>query len=215
MNRLLDILLPRFITEEVALTDAGDHLEIACSMADVKPGERFAAVATVRTLNLFGMGLFPTMIGEPREWPGDPALGDAYQGAREDLLEWKRRALDAERTLRSMLDWQEPRAASDVLAERHRQIVEKGWTPAHDDEHDPGELARAAAAYLLSAFPRSTSDCGFAARLWPWDNGLNPKSKREDVVRAAALALATIERIDRQQSGSPEGLNQPQQGGDQ
>lgn len=71
MNRLLDILIPRFITEEVALTDAGDHLEIACSMADVKPGERFAAVATVRTLNLFGLGLFPTMIGEPREWPGD------------------------------------------------------------------------------------------------------------------------------------------------
>lgn len=113
-----------------------------------------------------------------------------------------------------MLDEQST-AARDVLSERNRQIVEKGWTPAHDDEHDPGELTRAAAAYLLSAFPRSTSDCGFAARLWPWDNGLNPKSKREDVVRAAALALAAIERIDRQQSGSPEGLNQPQKGDDQ
>lgn len=83
MNRLLNILIPRLITEEVALADAGDHLEIACSMADVKPGERFAAVATVRTLNLFGLGLFPTMIGEPREWPGENSeTQTAHNGAR-------------------------------------------------------------------------------------------------------------------------------------
>ena len=192
MNRLLDVLIPRLITEEVALADAGDHLEIACAMADVKPGDRFAAVATVRTLNLFGLGLFPTMIGEPREWP-DNSTG---------------------RPTQPTFFWHTSSAEQDVLAERQRQIA-KGWTPEHDDEHDPGELARAAAAYLLSAYPRSFADCGFAARLWPWDNGLNPKSKREDLVRAAALALAAIERIDRQQSGSPEGLNRPQQGGDQ
>lgn len=69
MNKLLNILLPRFITEEVALRDAGDHLVPACSMEDLRPGERFAAVATIRSFNLFGLAIFPRMIGPAREWP--------------------------------------------------------------------------------------------------------------------------------------------------
>jgi len=32
-------------------------------------------------------------------------------------------------------------AARDVLAERQRQIAVEGWTPEHDDRHDPGELS--------------------------------------------------------------------------
>jgi len=69
MNKFLDILLPRFITEDVALRDDGDHLVIACALADVKPGEEFPAIATVRNFNLFGRALFPKIIGEPRDWP--------------------------------------------------------------------------------------------------------------------------------------------------
>ena len=72
MNKILDILLPRFITEEVALRDDGDHLVIACALADVKAGEEFPAIATVRAFNLFGLALFPKMIGEPRDWPSAP-----------------------------------------------------------------------------------------------------------------------------------------------
>ena len=77
MNRFLDLLIPRVITEDVALIDTGDGLEIACRLADVRRGERFAAVATFRSFNLFGFALFPKMIGEPRDWstasPGDAA----------------------------------------------------------------------------------------------------------------------------------------------
>jgi len=40
-------------------------------------------------------------------------------------------------------------AAKDVLVERQRQIVVKGWTPEHDDEHDEGELGMAAACYAM------------------------------------------------------------------
>ncbi len=69
LAKLLDIIIPRRLTEEVALTDDGDHYQIACSMADVRPGERFDAVATMRTFNLFGMALFPELTGEPRPWP--------------------------------------------------------------------------------------------------------------------------------------------------
>lgn len=43
------------------------------------------------------------------------------------------------------------RAASDVLAERARQIAVEGWTPDHDDAHAKGELAQAAACYAHEA----------------------------------------------------------------
>ncbi|MFW6155839.1 MAG: hypothetical protein ACOC7J_00855 [Armatimonadota bacterium] len=38
-----------------------------------------------------------------------------------------------------------------IAAERERQIREEGWTPEHDDEHDAGELADAAASYTIAA----------------------------------------------------------------
>lgn len=75
MNKLLDILLPRFITEEVALRDDGDHLTIVCSLSDVKPGERFDAVGTIRSFNLFGLAIFPRTVGEPLAW-SDGGLGE-------------------------------------------------------------------------------------------------------------------------------------------
>lgn len=36
-------------------------------------------------------------------------------------------------------------AAGDVLAERKRQREKEGWTEAHDDEHEIGEMSQAAA----------------------------------------------------------------------
>lgn len=39
----------------------------------------------------------------------------------------------------------------EIAAERQRQIEVEGWTPNHDDEHDRGEMANAAACYALSA----------------------------------------------------------------
>lgn len=39
------------------------------------------------------------------------------------------------------------RGASLILTERYRQIQEEGWTPAHDAEHDRGELLKAARLY--------------------------------------------------------------------
>lgn len=49
-----------------------------------------------------------------------------------------------------------PRLASDMAlmdigAERARQIASEGWTAEHDDKHEHGELALAAAAYATSA----------------------------------------------------------------
>lgn len=77
LRNLLDALIPRFMTEEVAVEEYSDYFncigidaqyEIVCSMRDIKPGERFDGIATMRVFNLFGMGLFPKQIGEVRPW---------------------------------------------------------------------------------------------------------------------------------------------------
>lgn len=102
-------------------------------------------------------------------------------------------------------------AARDMLAERRRQVEAEGWTPKHDDEHDKGEMARAAACYALhagscfawradayqSAKPHEGNPAAQDS-LWPWDmQWWKPKDPRRDLVRAGALILAEIERLDR------------------
>lgn len=90
-------------------------------------------------------------------------------------------------------------AVRDVVAERQRQQAKKpdgeGWTPEHDDMHTGGELAAAAACY---AVPALTQVAPPAAQWWPWNyNWWKPKDRRSDLVRAGALILAEIERLDR------------------
>lgn len=90
------------------------------------------------------------------------------------------------------------RVAMDVLEERLRQKTEEGWTPEHDDEHELGEMALAASCYAeQSCCSYERVDPGVAAR-WPWSyDWWKPKNPRRDLVRAAALILAEIERLDR------------------
>lgn len=86
-------------------------------------------------------------------------------------------------------------AARDVLAERRRQVTAEGWTREHDDEHSDGSLAAAAACYAITAGgdPRDEAP-GF----WPWDESWwKPGTERRNLVKAGALILAEIERIDR------------------
>lgn len=89
-------------------------------------------------------------------------------------------------------------AAADVLAERRRQVEAEGWSPEHDDTHSDGEIAAAAAAY---AFNASIYDRYLAADpigFWPWDPAwFKPTDARRDLVKAGALILAEIERLDR------------------
>lgn len=86
------------------------------------------------------------------------------------------------------------RAAQDVLAEREGQATREGWTPAHDDAHADGELSRAAATYALMDVHWDLRP----GRLWPWCfSWFKPRTRRENLVRAGALILAEIERLDR------------------
>lgn len=68
IRQLFDIILPRFITEDVALHDNGDCYEIVCCMSDIQEGERFDGIVTMRTFNLFGLAIFPKQVGEVRPW---------------------------------------------------------------------------------------------------------------------------------------------------
>ena len=88
-------------------------------------------------------------------------------------------------------------AARDVIAERRRQVDVEGWTPEHDDQHRRGEMAAAAAAYALHDLQG-----GWFGRwrdvMWPWDKQWwKPTTRRRDLVKAGALILAEIERLDR------------------
>lgn len=110
--------------------------------------------------------------------------------------------MTAQRPMRS-------RAAIDVLAERRRQQTEEGWTREHDKIHDDRSLAKAAAAFALNgSFSDEERDQerlffktgSLLHRIWPvsWSHDWwKPKDRRRDLVRAGALIIAEIERLDR------------------
>lgn len=105
---------------------------------------------------------------------------DAYHSARQRIAELEARVFTS--------------AAHDVLAERQRQINTEGWKPEHDDEHVEGQLSDAAACYALFA----TDQRRPVPAHWPWsDDWWKQRGQRRDLVRAAALIIAEIERLDR------------------
>jgi Lar family restriction alleviation protein len=99
--------------------------------------------------------------------------------------------------------------ADEIAAERKRQIEQEGWTAEHDDEHVRGEMALAAACYAAGtavdqaerAVMDTFGDSGTPFRIkkmWPWSpEWWKPKNRRRDLVRAGALIVAEIERLDR------------------
>lgn len=96
-------------------------------------------------------------------------------------------------------------ALEDIAAERKRQIEAEGWTPEHDDTHRGGEMAQAAAAY---AYFWTDAENGqpSADALWPtdWDIAwFKTTTARRNLVKAGALILAEIERLDRLNDSLP------------
>lgn len=93
-------------------------------------------------------------------------------------------------------------ASQDVLAERHRQVSAEGWSSAHDDQYQNSELPDAAACYAINAHNQGFSTPAH----WPWPpEWWKQTNPRRDLVKAGALILAEIERIDRAAGGTVEG----------
>lgn len=95
-------------------------------------------------------------------------------------------------------------ATLDVIAERDRQIKSEGYDLEHDDAHQNDEIAAYATFYTMPP----------AARDWPaeetgygmtWGQAIipadweppKPCDRRHELVKAAALLIAEIERLDR------------------
>ena len=112
------------------------------------------------------------------------ALVEALEKAQQRIAELESRTVTA--------------AAADVLAERKRQVTTEGWTPEHDDQHVNFEMAIAGGLYAISAVDSHHKLRNSAPSAWPWDRKWwKPDGPRRDLVKAGALILAEIERLDR------------------
>ncbi len=94
-------------------------------------------------------------------------------------------------------------ALTDVIAERQRQISVEGRTLERDDNYKDGSMAVAAACYArLGGMWNDSWQVPYTAIdmpcNWPWPyEWWKLTNPRRDLVKAAALILAEIERLDR------------------
>lgn len=143
-------------------------------------------------------GFGASYIREEGKWtlytmPGAKPFGavDGYDKASVDFV------MDALRATRTKPDTGDVAALRDIAAERQRQQSVEGWSIEHDDAHDDFELSRAASGYAAMPW-RRTEGRLLSPTGWPWSaEWWKPKDNRSDLVRAGALIVAEIERLDR------------------
>jgi hypothetical protein len=102
--------------------------------------------------------------------------------------------------------------AERIAAERQRQIEERGYTAQHDQEHQEGELAWAAAVYAapetifhIQVVEGSKGGIRQGQLMWhePWPQGwqrdtfvlMSPTQRVRQLEKAGALIAAEIDRI--------------------
>ena len=103
------------------------------------------------------------------------------------------------------------KAVLDVLNERNRQINQENYSAEQDDQYQNNELLRASVGYAEHVVARGWvySDANpekyqseEESEFWPWPSeSWKPKNPRADLVRATALLIAEIERMDRASEG--------------
>jgi hypothetical protein len=102
-----------------------------------------------------------------------------------------------------------------IAAERRRQLGAEGWTVAHDDCHDRGQLAWAAVCYAapdLVFRERRYANRIVFVDTWPWDDGdkrphrgnivlpnlgVSVQERMRQLEKAGALIAAEIDRLER------------------
>lgn len=95
---------------------------------------------------------------------------------------------------------------NDVSSERLRQIEEEGHGAASDDNLMPGMLGAAGACYAIhAAWTRAEDKPGEPLSgvpiWWPFSRDLwKPEDPRRNLVKAAALIIAEIDKIDRKEA---------------
>lgn len=89
----------------------------------------------------------------------------------------------------------------EILQERHRQL-ELGYVHDYDCQWNMEQLTMAAAYYAIPSKMRDNYK-----NLWPWSRekfsqGIGYKGRRHELIKAAALLIAELERIDSQPADS-------------
>lgn len=88
---------------------------------------------------------------------------------------------------------------AEIGNERRRQQTEEGWSDGHDDSLKNQELPRAAACYAIG----NTGGIPGGARMWPFQmETWKPADKRRNLIKAGALIIAEVERLDRAAAGA-------------
>lgn len=96
-------------------------------------------------------------------------------------------------------------AVTDIIKEREHQIA-KGYDAKHDAYENCDELVDAAKAFiegarhthvLASQIQLDTIESMVGDIFWPWEDGFKlSRYRRDNLVKAAAMLVAEIERID-------------------
>lgn len=95
------------------------------------------------------------------------------------------------------------KAIADIWVERNRQL-DQGYTPKHDDEHASDEIAALACYHAMPPEARdwdatsTTYGATLGEAILPhgWARP-SETSRRDQLVKAGALIVAEIERLDR------------------
>jgi len=130
---------------------------------------------------------------------------NAFEAAAQIVAQYYPKDLYCQKDIRALISRSESRfpleraeVVNDIATERKRQIEVKGWTAEHDDTHTNAEMAQAAVCYVMG---RTRFGGAYdPENLWPleWDTSWwKPGTYRRNLVKAAALIIAEIERIDR------------------
>ena len=110
---------------------------------------------------------------------------------KEAIKAWNKRAGDVKiyygringRTMRRNI-------VREIIQERIRQITDEGYSMQHDDELDEGQLAEAGSVY-------ASTRVGDRAENYPSGWVFKPTERRRELIKAMALIMAEIERLDR------------------
>ncbi len=62
----LMFFIPHYTTEDVVFDESEDEIYPVCCLDDVREGEEFPWVGTVRSLSFMNFGYFPKLMGELR-----------------------------------------------------------------------------------------------------------------------------------------------------
>ena len=160
---------------EIAAAAVGEHERLSVmppdDIFDISLAEGTQLDADITALNALNSAANPTTV---------LAMLDELEAAEKRIAELEARSFNP--------------AILDVVAERQRQQSVEGWTPEHDNAYQNSELADAAACYAIHAHNQGFSTPAH----WPWSpDWWKQSGARRDLVKAGALILAEIERIDR------------------